>query len=225
MVKVLLNHGMDINALDHMHCTPLHYAVSKKHPRSESLKITELLIRSGANVNARDCNGQTSLHYLVTSKESSLYPFCIELASKLLDAGADINAVDVFGNAPLHYAAERVRRKMDQLQGQSDNANNNNNADMMGSYDGALQLNREFILYLIIRGADVNIANRAGAKALDKIHKWDKVLKKHVRNILKADYRDTSGGHLTIKRQRDKIVQLFNKRKVEDDEEEEEKEK
>jgi ankyrin repeat protein len=55
-VKLLIEHGVDVNAKDDGGQTALHCASFKDHP-----DIAEMLIEAGANLNARDANGMTPL--------------------------------------------------------------------------------------------------------------------------------------------------------------------
>lgn len=54
IVKVLIEHGADINARDDTGFTPLHWAVGRNAPET-----ARLLVESGADVNAKTNEGKT----------------------------------------------------------------------------------------------------------------------------------------------------------------------
>jgi ankyrin repeat protein len=93
-VKLLLEHGADVNmrALDNS--TPLHVAMEYGR-----VKIVPMLLEHGANVDAKDKNGRTPLHEAVESWSD-------EPVRMSLEHGADVGAKDNQGRTPLHGAAE-----------------------------------------------------------------------------------------------------------------------
>jgi hypothetical protein len=113
-IKVLLDAGADVNAIDDEGNTPLHNACFESH-----LEIVRLLLESGANVNAKNYEqpfwyGHTPLHYAAGSKNN------VEIIGLLLNSGADINAKDYEGDTPLHIAChqgklENVRLLLDKI--------------------------------------------------------------------------------------------------------------
>lgn len=60
LVEILIQNGANVNAVDSMDLSPLHYAV-----RSGQEVAAEVLIRNGANVNAMDKDFLTPLHWSV----------------------------------------------------------------------------------------------------------------------------------------------------------------
>ena len=64
LVKVFLEHGADVKALDAHKCIPLHYAsrIIDDKLRSE---VFDLLMKAGSDINAQDEHGNTPLHYAV----------------------------------------------------------------------------------------------------------------------------------------------------------------
>ncbi|KAI0291533.1 hypothetical protein BC826DRAFT_955573 [Russula brevipes] len=54
--RCFLEHGVDVNVLDHRHRTPLHLASRDRH-----LEVARLLIENGANLDAKDSEGRTAL--------------------------------------------------------------------------------------------------------------------------------------------------------------------
>ncbi|MDR1303215.1 MAG: ankyrin repeat domain-containing protein [Puniceicoccales bacterium] len=98
VVKLLLDAGADVNALDEEDCAALHLAAMKGHA-----EVVRALLRApGADANATDAYGRTALH-LAAEKG------CREVVRVLLRAGINVNAM--VANGPkrgwtaLHYAA------------------------------------------------------------------------------------------------------------------------
>jgi len=88
-VKLLIEHGANVNVPDNEGATPLF--------RCESIEIARLLIARGARVNVADKNGITPLH-LAAFQTSQ-----IDIARLLIAHGADVNARDTDGNTPLDF--------------------------------------------------------------------------------------------------------------------------
>ena len=114
VVKLLLDHGADIEA----HCepfgtplmilhragnTPLHWAAAGDDTGGRQESVVRLLLERGANVNARSLRFRTPLQaaimYTRTGNDATA---TIRL---LLDNGALVNAFDTEGWTPLHEAA------------------------------------------------------------------------------------------------------------------------
>jgi len=107
IVRLLLDHGADVGALDRQGRMPLHYAAMSfillendaKVGRNSEVDIVKLLVNNGADVNARDKHKHTPLHY--ASKKASA-----DVIKVLVDAGADISARDDEEKTPLHKVAK-----------------------------------------------------------------------------------------------------------------------
>ena len=93
IVKLLVEHGVNVNARDGADMTPLHYAA-----KGNVFKTVKLLVEHGADVNAQDGNGMTPLHYAAMGK-------VFKTVKLLVDHGANVNARDGEGNTALHYGA------------------------------------------------------------------------------------------------------------------------
>ena len=114
LVKLLLDHGADIEA----HCepygtpmmilhragsTPLHWAAAGDDTGGRQESVVRLLLERGANVNARSDRFRTPLQQAVMhTRTGNDVTATIQL---LLDNGAIANAFDTEGWAPLHEAA------------------------------------------------------------------------------------------------------------------------
>jgi hypothetical protein len=90
IVREVLSHGVDVNALGLDGITPLHHAALFGLE-----EIVEVLIVGGADVNALNWVGMTPLHQAGSE----------EVVAVLLSRGADVNAVDRDGRTPLHLYA------------------------------------------------------------------------------------------------------------------------
>ena len=100
MVKVLLNHGADVNGLGMDNRTPLHSTVLCH--LDNTYQIIEELLLNGADINLKDNNNETVIHY-------AAYQGTIQenLFQELVKKCDDPNVVDaVEGKTPLHNAIE-----------------------------------------------------------------------------------------------------------------------
>jgi ankyrin repeat protein len=103
-VRVLFNHGADVNTFDPVYLTcPLHLAASM------DTKLTQLLLDHGALVNFPGKSPvfpetwpMTSLHFAVFNAHA--FQGALDRVNLLLDRGADINAQSSVGNTALHMA-------------------------------------------------------------------------------------------------------------------------
>jgi ankyrin repeat protein len=59
IVKILIEHGADVNAIDKNGWSPLHFASNEGH-----LAVCELLLLNGANAALKTTNGSIALHYI-----------------------------------------------------------------------------------------------------------------------------------------------------------------
>ena len=104
VVRTLLGHSADLNAVDRDNVTPLHKASQSGH-----FDIVRLLIQTGAEVNARDKFDRTPLHGASDWGKA-------EIVQLLIQYGADINARDKWeGQTPLHRASDRGRAEVVQV--------------------------------------------------------------------------------------------------------------
>lgn len=92
-IKLLLNHGAEVNCCDLWGETPMHYLVSRVEDdrKSDRLDVMEILISGGADLEARNSLGRTPMH-------------CVRSAlvlDMLVRHGADIESRDHQGNTPL----------------------------------------------------------------------------------------------------------------------------
>ena len=96
-IRVLVDHGADLDAPDTKGHTALHLAAETWKDSQENIMA---LVDAGAGVEARDESGETPLH-LAASRGT------LAKINALLDAEADVNARDTDGETPLHKANRR----------------------------------------------------------------------------------------------------------------------
>ncbi|XP_063880176.1 ankyrin-2-like isoform X1 [Scylla paramamosain] len=106
LIKILLDHRIDVNQIDSLGFTPLMVAALNGNTDA----VTELMA-NGANLNLRGRDGETALHLAMKSAN-------LRVVNELLKKGADINAQtksDKF--TPLHFAAyfniQHIRRVLE----------------------------------------------------------------------------------------------------------------
>jgi ankyrin repeat protein len=98
VARLLLERGVDVNAEDEDHDSPLRSACY-----SGKLEIARVLLHHGANPNAKNDRGQTLLHQVSQGRYESQADGA-SIAKLLLDCGADVNSRDENGVTSLHLA-------------------------------------------------------------------------------------------------------------------------
>jgi ankyrin len=93
-VKLLLQHGADVNAADNNKATPLFAASLEQHTN-----VAFQLLEAGADVNALDANRHSSVRAAFVSNNTALFAL-------VLQHGADIGVTDVLGQNELFSAAQ-----------------------------------------------------------------------------------------------------------------------
>ncbi len=84
LVKLLIDKGANVHAVDDEGKTPLHNAV-----RPPNSKVVKVLIDAGADVNAKDGNGVSVLQEALKAAKLPHYQGNIEVVKQLILAGAD----------------------------------------------------------------------------------------------------------------------------------------
>jgi len=95
VVRTLIRHGAEVNALSDTQSTPVRSACYMTN-----IDIVRFLIENGADIHRPNINGGTCL---INSVQS------VELCRFLIEQGASVNAVDNSGNLALHYAIREGR--------------------------------------------------------------------------------------------------------------------
>ncbi len=100
IIKLLIKHKADVNAVDIQGRTPLFYAL-KFYQKLSDLPVIEELIKNGANLKVQSLNPrkETPLMYALRYRVDHG-----DILQLLIDSGDDVNAVDIQGKTPLFYA-------------------------------------------------------------------------------------------------------------------------
>jgi ankyrin repeat protein len=100
-VRVLLEHGADVNALDKdKKRSPLLCSIG-----SEKVEIVRMILKKGAKVNQVDSEGYTALHEASMRGNGPI-------VKELLDYGADRSLKTSKGKTPLELAKENGHEKL-----------------------------------------------------------------------------------------------------------------
>ena len=100
MMEYLLDHGADINTLDHENLSLLMSEAGSHNPEEIKVTICDFLLSHGADLSLVDRKGRSALFYAVNSGSE-------QLVRTMLTAGADANLADKEGITPLMLAPER----------------------------------------------------------------------------------------------------------------------
>ena len=101
LIKMLIDHGADVNRTGYDNMTPLVAAVK----RGREISLIKLLLKAGADVNIRDDNGFTALWYAVTLDKP-------EIVKLLLEFGADVSKKYENDQTVLDYAIKNKKEKI-----------------------------------------------------------------------------------------------------------------
>lgn len=78
VIKLLLNNGADINAVDYYGQSPLFFAIKEKN-----LELVKFLVENGAIVNTKeDGFGKTAFHYAISNQDINIIKYLIEKGAK-----------------------------------------------------------------------------------------------------------------------------------------------
>ena len=158
LIRYLINDiSLPLNVHNIYRMFPLHFAVLSK-----SNRITRLLLNCGAFVDPQDSTGRTPLMISCQNNEP-------EITNTIVDNNASIRAFDSNGDTALHHAA-RARSSRCIRAILSNDRSDPNAPNFFG--DTALHVacssgSTSSVNYLIDKGADTALENKAGVKPID----------------------------------------------------------
>ncbi len=107
MIKLLIDRGANVKAIDDTHHTPLHLASNKE--------TAQLLIDAGADANAKTKRTEETLLYSTARNAAQgapkSYEMYLDLAKLLIAKGADVNLKLESGETALHIVAQSYSEK------------------------------------------------------------------------------------------------------------------
>lgn len=186
VLKLLIDHGADLNIKDKQGWTPLQHILNsygnptnakiltdagadvntKNHSGQtifhlaaikKDISLIEYLLAKGIDVDSRDNEGQTPLYHAAALNKDDIY---FDVAEMLLKNGANVNAQDVNGMTPLHELVKHSNKKIFQLF--LDYKADVNLKDRLGDtplIEAIRSENLEMIQLLVDNGSDVNNFN------------------------------------------------------------------
>lgn len=104
VLRVLVEHGVDVNSENADGRTPMHVAAMVHRKYRGSALILQAMVNRGGDINRADRNGRTPLHILCDDAETRP-DVLLECVETLLDNNARVDAVDRNGLTPLMLAA------------------------------------------------------------------------------------------------------------------------
>ncbi|MHC4963243.1 MAG: ankyrin repeat domain-containing protein, partial [Planctomycetota bacterium] len=157
-IRVLMEYGADVDAIDFLGNTPLHYALFKNRT-----KAMEMLLKKGASINAANAYGMTPLHYFQSGGATS----AARLIQAMLLSGADPTLQDFKGETILHLFCREMEDFPEVLQDIINKGGNVNQANGIGEYPLHLVSNNaNYVRVLIQNGADPEVRDRQGLTPL-----------------------------------------------------------
>ncbi len=175
VAKVLIEHGVDVNAKNGLDWTPLHVAAG-----TGQAVVAKILIEHGADVNAKHKFGWVPLYH---AHDLNIIEI-LEEAGARWDVG-NINAEGIDGSTPLHMAAGSNQADVAVIKILIEHgADVNAKIKQLGWTPLHMAYNAEVANLLIAQGANVNAKDNAARTPLDLAEKEDR---EDVVKILKAN--------------------------------------
>lgn len=178
MVRLLLDHGANIEARNPSAATALSCAAENQH-----LAVMDILLCRGADPNAEDDFGWRPLHRTHAHRGGDNGP-----ALRLLNAGVDINARCTKGKTVLHYSVERNNEPMVRLLLHAGSDIEAQDIAKRTPLYTAIECRLENMVHLLLEvGADVTVRDDEGHDALaaanHTLRKSPEVLKLLTRHV------------------------------------------
>ncbi|MCT4635232.1 MAG: ankyrin repeat domain-containing protein, partial [Rickettsiales bacterium] len=159
-MKLLMDHGARINALDMDGNTPLHYAV-----RSDNKRAVEDLVKRGANINvANPKTGKTPID--VSHDVRNQLPDALDITAERSEVTALLDDTEKAGQSLIAAAKQGDEKKLDKLLDASPHLINYQNEKGETPIFAATQSNKmEAASFLTEKGANFAIENNDGIHA------------------------------------------------------------
>ena len=109
ILKLLINNGQDLNALDEYECPLILNILTEGTGRVDKYELLKLMVEKKANVNITDKYKNTSLHILCGKFEKDNDQLMLQL---LIDNGADLSLQNDEGQTPLKIAKKNKRDEL-----------------------------------------------------------------------------------------------------------------
>lgn len=153
MLKLLVERGANVNAVNNRKSTPLFWAMN-------DVDKARLLIEHGANVNTRTVDGRTPVY------QAAAMPNAAALMQLLLAKGANPNARTLNGNTPLMLAARTSVETERLLIAAGAEINATNSAGSTALMMAATSGRPEAVRMLLAKGADPKMRTKRNEVAL-----------------------------------------------------------
>jgi ankyrin repeat protein len=158
-IRVLMEYGADVEAVDFLGNTPLHYALFNNRT-----KAMEMLLNKNASINEVNAYGMTPLHYVLQNGGATP---AAQLTQAMLLSGADPTLQDFKGETILHLFCKEMGDYPEALQDIIEKGGNVNQANRMGEYPLHLVSNNANLTKVLIQnGADLEVRDRLGQTPL-----------------------------------------------------------
>ncbi|OXU26175.1 hypothetical protein TSAR_003967 [Trichomalopsis sarcophagae] len=157
LVRLVLDHGADLEARDDNDRTALEFAVKYNRPR-----IFRILLKRGADFYARDSLGQTILYTAVEKGR-------IMMTKRLLEIGAKLQIRNKRGQIPLHLAVKNGHFRIIKIlleKGADINAADNEGTTPLLEAARSIGNINKLLMMLIQNGADASARNYLGRNIL-----------------------------------------------------------
>jgi ankyrin repeat protein len=175
IVKILIDHGADVNLKGEAWCGPLHAAALGGHVEVVKLllhhgadvnifshnkplhyaamnghiEVAQILIAHGADINAKGTDEYTPLGTAVSNLQ-------VDMVEYLLSKGADVNARAIYGCSPLHTAVSKRNIELARLLSEHGANTNFKCNGRTALIDSVLNDDAEMTEMLLSFGANVN---------------------------------------------------------------------